>query len=274
MWATLEPYHAMIYFADEAFAAWEALGFPHRAMGYFASRSAAMGPVGAAPVAAAFYNFNPGLVARFIPAAWDLAPPHVVLEARLTAVDAALVRMLGDQVGTPEMATAAEVARRAAEFCPPHGRPLFAAHAALGWPDDPHLALWLAITLLREFRGDGHIAALLAAGLDPVEALVSYSATDGTPSPNFYKKSRGWGDDDFAAAADRLRHRGWFDGSALTEAGIAGRESLETETDRMAMAPWLAIGEEAADELRATVRPWSRAIVAAGGLGTPRSSGA
>jgi hypothetical protein len=266
-WATLEPYHAMIYFADEAFQRWEALGFPHRGMGYFASRSAAMGPVAAGTVVATFFNFNPAVVARFIPAAWQLASPGDILAARLAAADEALRRMLGDAINDPTIIAAAASARTAAEACGSHGRPLFAAHAELPWPEEPHLTLWHATTLLREFRGDGHVAALLSADLDPVEALVSYSATGGAPSPGFYKKSRGWSDEDFAAAADRLRNRGWLDGDELSDVGRAGRERLEAETDRMAMAPWLAIGEEAATELRAMVRPWSRTIVGGGGMG-------
>ncbi|RPI24218.1 MAG: hypothetical protein EHM57_02980, partial [Actinobacteria bacterium] len=124
MWATLEPYHAMIYFADEAFARWEALGFPRRGMGYFASRAAAMGRVEAGPVIATFYNFNPDLVARYIPAAWDLASPATVLDARLAAVDEALRRMLGDEVESPALREAAAVAGSAARACHPHGRPL------------------------------------------------------------------------------------------------------------------------------------------------------
>jgi hypothetical protein len=184
----------------------------------------------------------------------------------MAAADEALRRMLGGEVASGAMREAAAMARSAAGACPAHGRALFAAHAALSWPDEPHLALWHAITLLREFRGDGHVAALLAADLDPVEALVSYSATDGAPSSTFYQRSRGWSEEEFTTAAGRLRERGWLDGSTLTDAGLAGREELEQATDRMAMAPWLAIGRDAADALRATVRPWSRAIVAAGGL--------
>jgi hypothetical protein len=266
MWATLEPYHAMIYFAGEAFAAWEQLGFPKRGMGYFASRSAAMGRVTAGPVIATFYNFNPELVSSFIPSAWAIASPDEVLAARLVAADGALARLLGGEIGAPAMRRAAAVARSAAEACPAPGRPLFAAHATLPWPDEPHLALWHALTLLREFRGDGHVAALVEAELDPVEALVSYAATDGAPSAGFYRRSRGWTEADFAAAAERLQARGWLEGSTITATGLAGREAIEQATDRMAMAPWRAIGQEAADSLRAEIRPWSRAIVAAGGL--------
>jgi hypothetical protein len=267
MWATLEPVHAMIYFAPEAVAEWEGLGFPHRGMGYFASRSAAMGRVGAAVVAATFFNFNPGLVERFIPAAWDHASPEDVITARLRAVDAALTRFLGDAIDSEKMKWASETAMAAALACPRAGRPLFAAHASLGTPERPHQALWHALALLREFRGDGHIVALMSAGLTPVEALASYAATGQAFTTDFYRRSRGWSEEDWLAGEEALRSRGWLDDDAgLTELGHAGREAIETETDRLAASPWAAIGDETADRLRATVRPWTRAIMDAGGI--------
>lgn len=268
MWATLESVHAMIYFVPEAFEAWEELGFPHRGMGYFASRSAAMGRVEAAVVTATFYNFNPETVARFIPAAWDIASPREVIDARYRAVDAALGRILGEATKSQEMDWAATVAGEAAAECRPEGRPLFAAHADLPIPDEPHLRLWHALTLLREFRGDGHVLALVDAGLSGLEALVSYAATGELFDADFYRRSRGWSREQWGEGEASLRQRGWLDeGGDLTDAGRLGRQGIEDHTDRLAMAPWDAIGEDTAAELRATVRPWSRAIVAAGGFG-------
>ena len=267
MWATLEPVHAMIYFAPEAFAEWENLGFPHRGMGYFASRSAAMGPVEAAVVSASFYNFNPALVERFIPAAWEIASPGEVIASRLRAVDASLRRLLADQVDAAEMTWAADAAMAAALACPPQGRSLFAAHAALPVPEPPHERLWHALGLLREFRGDGHIAALVSADVGPVEALASYAATGQAFTGDFYRRSRGWSEEDWAAAEDRLRQRGWLDeAGALTDTGQAGREEIEVVTDRLAAEPWRAIGADTADRLRATVRPWTRTIMEQGGI--------
>lgn len=267
MWATLEPYHAMIYFAPEAFAAWEELGFPHRGMGYFASRSAAMGRVGPQVVAATFYNFNPRLVERFIPAAWEIIPTGTIIETRYRVVDSALRRMLGDAVESPDMEWAAGAAAEAASACLPDGRPLFAAHAAVDAPGEPHLQLWHALTLLREFRGDGHIHALVSHGLSGIESVLSYAATGENFDADYYRRSRGWSGAEWAEAADRLRERGWLGtDDQLTEEGREGREAIEADTDRLSMAPWEAIGQEMADQLRATVRPWSRAIVAAGGL--------
>jgi Helix-turn-helix family len=266
MWRTLEPYHGMIYFAPQATEAYAALGIEGRA-GYFASRSAAMGAVPAEVVIATFYNFDPRLVRAAIPAAWDAASPAALVDARLGAADAALRAMVGeDPLGAPEMAEAADLARRAAEACTPEGRPLYAAHAALPWADEPHLVLWQAVTRLREFRGDGHVAALVGEGLSPREALVTHGASgDGLVTLRLLQTTRGWSDEAWDETLADLRARGWLSGDdRLIADGAAVRDRVEARTDELAMAPWRGLGEDASDRLRGLVRPWSRAIVGSG----------
>jgi len=275
-WRTVEPLHGMIYFAPESGRSYARLGLEGTA-GYFASRAAAMGAVGAETVIATFYNFNPDLVRAAIPSAWAASSPATVLEARLEAADAALRRMLGDAVTSDEMGQAAGLARRAAERAGEHyeGRPLFAAHAGLPWPEQPHLALWHAQTLLREFRGDGHITVLLRSDLDPVEALVLHLASGELPG-NFLRASRGWPEDTWEAGVWRLVDRGLVQRSeptdgepadvVLTDQGTALRMEMEDATDRLAVRPYEAIGEDGCDELRALARPFSRAVVDAAGL--------
>ncbi len=179
---------------------------------------------------------------------------------RFAAADAMLRRILGEAVDSPEMAEAARLARRAAEACTPEGRPLYAGHASLDWPDEPHLVLWHAQTLLREYRGDGHIAALVGAGLDAAEALITHGAS-GVVGMDVLKRSRAWPDDEWNAAAERLRSRGWLEADGTFSAeGASGRERIERHTDELGMRPWNAIGEDGCTQLRALVRPWSRAI--------------
>jgi hypothetical protein len=165
------------------------------------------------------------------------------------------------------MVRAAELARGPAEEATRHlaGRPLFAAHAALPWPDEPHLALWHAITLLREFRGDAHVAALLTAGLDGLDAIVIHAASGGVP-PAFLKLTRGWSDAQWEDAVALHRETGWLapddvDGNPVLSAeGTMLREEIEVASDRGSAAPWAVIGEDGCAELRRLVRPWSRTL--------------
>ena len=186
--------------------------------------------------------------------------------------------MLGDAVSAPEMERAAALARRAAERAAERyeGRPLFAAHAGLPWPDPPHLVLWHAQTLLREFRGDGHIAALVLHDLDPVEALGLHLAT-GDPPESFLRGTRGWPDDEWEAGVERLMARGLVlrvvpSGAhraslTLTDRGAALREAIEAQTDGASVVAYESLGEEGCAELRTLARPFSRAVVDAAGLG-------
>jgi hypothetical protein len=262
MLRTLEPVHGMIYFVPEALEAYTEAGLVGRQMGYFASRSAAFGPVTAGTVVATFFNFNPDLVGRSIPTAWTLASPGRILGARIEAADRALRRMLGDAVRSAEMREAAELARRATRGCRPEGRPLYAAHADLEWPPDSeaHLVLWHAQTLLREFRGDGHVASLLAEGVSGIESLVVHEATGDVP-PGVLQASRDWSDEEWALAEDRVRERGWIDhAGSMTEVGRRARDEVEKLTDRLALTCWEQLGEVACTRLRELVRPWSRTI--------------
>lgn len=273
MWKALEPYHAMFYFSPEARAANAEAGLKGYWMGYFASRAAPLGPVGANVVAATFYNFHPRMVARSIPDAWKFSTPEKVIAARYGSADAALRRLLGDAVGSPEMAEAAALARTAAEACDVAGRTLFAAHAALPWPEEPHMALWHATTLLREFRGDGHIAALMAEGIDGCEAHLTLVGTGAMPREAI-QPHRGWSDEEWEAAQQRLIARGWLDDSGiLTERGKQGRQAIEDRTDMLAERPWQALGDEGSERLRALVWLLSDRVVRSGGIPMPNPLG-
>ncbi|WP_206797251.1 hypothetical protein [Amycolatopsis sp. MtRt-6] len=263
--SAFDSLHAFVYFVPEVDAALTGLGLRPGRMPYFAGRSAAMGAVGAEVVAATFYNFNPEVVARVIPRAWTLATPEQVLAARLDGTDRALTRLLGDHVKSDEVAEAAELAREASEGCAGEGRPLYAAHAGLAWPAEPHLVLWHAVTLLREHRGDGHIAALVLEGLGGLEALVTHGATGRGFVTAAAKLTRGWSDEQWAAAESRLKDRGILDAEGgLTEAGTALRDRLEAATEAAARGPWDHLGAEKAARLEELCRGLSRRLVEAG----------
>lgn len=258
--------HSLIYFAPETEERLTTLGLEPDRMCYFAGRAAPMGAVGAGVVTATFYNFSPELVARCIPAAWALASPAAIIEARFASADAALRRLLGeDVIASPQLARFAELTREAAAGCTPEGRPLYAAHADLDWPSEPHLVMWHAASLLREHRGDGHLAALTAAGLSGIEALVTHTATGKGFTPEFARSSRGWSQQDWDAAVRRLAERGLTDeAGALTAAGQEVRAQVERETDKMAAGPWQHLGDERAEEVTGIGRELTNAALAAG----------
>ena len=273
MWPAFETYHAHIYFVPEAAEAYRRLGLKGGWMGYFASRAAALGAASAELVTAVFFNFHPAMVARALPDAWELAPPEDVVAARLETADVALRRLIPDHIGSPAEAEAAALAREAVEAPALSGRPLFAALRSLPWPDQPHLVLWHACTLLRQHRGDGHVASLTAAGLDGCEAHVTLVATGSVPRDTL-QSNRKWSDEEWKAAEDRLRARGWLDAAGrLTDAGRAGRAEVEARTDELAEEPWRALGAERTERLLELLTPMARAINAAGGVPVPNPVG-
>lgn len=262
MWQLLEPLHALLYYAPAAFDEAAALGYATdtRWPSYFAWRSAPLGAAGPELVTATYYSFNPQKIAEHVPAVWSTASPEQVLAARLRAVDRAFRAVLADRFDALDLAEAAKLARHAAETASTAGRPLAAANADLPWADEPHVQLWQAATILREQRGDGHIAALLTAGLDPCEALVSHAAVGAAPVEVF--ASRGWTDQEWAAARDRLVDRGWMnpDGAA-TDRGRDGRRDVERHTDVLAAAPWRELGPTTTGRLAQLTVPVTQAVV-------------
>lgn len=264
-WRTLEPVHGLVYFAPEAHAAYHDLGLDPM-QGYFASRSAAMGVVPAGVVIATFFNFKPELVRAAVPGAWNITTPDALAAARTQAAGAALERVLGaDVTGSRDMEEAADLAKQAAIAAGPHveGRPLFAAHAALDWPEAPHLVLWHAQMLLREYRGDGHIALLAGHGLTPLDALILHVAT-GEVTRAGIQATRGWTDDEWEAGIGAAAAKGLVDDSgAFTGAGRTLRADIEARTDELATIPYDALGADACTRLREIVRPWSRTLMSA-----------
>jgi hypothetical protein len=273
LWHMIEPIHAVVYYAPEMFAESAAFGYTvdERWPSYFPLRAAPMGAVGPEAVTSAFYSFSPAMVARHVPAAWRIATPAALLAARLTGTDAGLRALLGSDVDSPALAEAAELGRQAALAANTAGRPLAAANAALPWPQEPHMVLWHAATILREHRGDGHIAALLATGLDPIESLVSFAAIGAAPREVFH--SRGWTNQEWDAAAERLCGRGLLtdDGKATT-AGVALRDEVERITDELAAAPWSVLGSDA-DRFIQLIAPFTITVATSGLLPTRSTLG-
>ncbi len=262
-----ELVHAIAYLCPEVQDEFEALGLEPRGQGYVAGRAAPMGAVGPELPIATFYNFNPALHRYALPAAWGIASPEEVLAARFRGIQAVFERVEAPADGLDELT---ELAVRAAEGLPMSGRPLAAANAGVDLPEQPFARAWQALTVLREYRGDGHIAALTIAELGPVEALALYAAWQHTVSERFLKASRGWDDDVWSTAEDALRERGWMaDDGTLTEEGTRERDAIEEMTDRVAAAPYERLGRDDTARLFELARPLAVALNDNGGYKRP-----
>jgi hypothetical protein len=239
----LEPLHSHVYFAPETDEHLTAAGLRPGRMVYFAGRAAAMGAVGPGVVTATFSNFAPSIVARHIPRAWTLATPEQVLAARSAAARASLTRLLADPPAE-DVEELAVLLREACTVLTPEGRPLYAGHADLPWPDEPVLQVWHGVTLLREHRGDGHVLSLVRHGVSGLEALVTHTLTGRGFTQQAAQATRGWSDEEWAAAVAGLSERGLVADGALTEDGVALRASVERETDELSAAPFAHLGAE------------------------------
>jgi hypothetical protein len=259
----------VIYFVPEQDEELTAIGLRPGRMCYFASRSAPMGAVSAAVTTATFYNFNPETVAKTIPRAWTLASPDAVVAARLNAVDRAYRRLLGEEViNGAEVAELAELAREATTVFSPEARPLYAGHAGLEWPKEPHLALWHAASVLREYRGDGHLLALLRNDLNGIDAIMSHCVTGKGFTEDAARVLRGWSEEQWEESRGRLQERGVIDdsGHALTDAGRRLRDKVEAETDELDCAAWLHLGPDRTARLIELGKQTSRALLMAGAI--------
>jgi hypothetical protein len=257
-----EPVHAVTYFAPEARAALDALGYRGFWMGYFAARSAPLGMVPREVVTAIFYNFAPGRVAKALPTAWQIAGPEAALRARQDSAVAALRRY---GVGEGEnISVAAELAGKAARQAPLCGRPLFAANLALPWPDDPLTALWHATTLLREQRGDAHVAVLTAAGISGRESNVLHSAAGRVPR-EYMARARDYDETEWRHHEQRLAERGLLnDDGSLTVAGRELKDRIESDTDAIAVSALDALSDDEVETLFQALTPITRAVIAGG----------
>jgi hypothetical protein len=261
----VEPLAANVYFAREAAAAYEALGVEGFAPGYFASRGGCLGDVPGEVVTAAFGVFKPSLVKESIDAARRHADARAMVAAREQGAVASLTRIFGDDTAiAATVPRATELLQRAAAAAPVgEGRALFSGLVALGYPGTPIGDLWRACDLVREHRGDSHIIAWVAHGLDPIQANVTTELWWRLPLRS-YVRTRGWTEREIEDAIHRLRDRGLIDGEGFTEAGESLRAEIESCTDRQERPVVEALGDDA-DELLEILTPIAEAVIAAKG---------
>ena len=261
----IEPFHGLCYYVPEVRARYvEVLGL-HPWAAYFAQRASPMGAVGAEVVTALFYGFSPRLVGRSIPAVWESITPAEAWEDRVRSVSAALDRLLSQTEGT-EVDMAASIAAKAVAAMEPAGRPQAAALAAMAVPDAPLMRLWRDASALREYRGDGHVAALVSHGLGPRESLIT-SAGFSNLSLSFHQRARGWSEEEWSAGVEHCRSQGWIDAEdRLTDRGLKLRLDIESTTDRAMAAVTSALTEAEMESLTDTLAVLSRQVIEASGF--------
>ena len=270
MFQVYEPIVLTGYDAPELQTICNQLGLSEHRMSYYAVRAAALGPVAAEVVSATFYHHTLEMVSPAIPLAWSIASPERIVAARFEAVDQALRRLLPRQIESPEIAEALELVREAMMGCSIAGRTLFAAHSALPWPTEPHVALWHGLNLLREHRGGGHISALMEARLSPSQAAPMLIAMTG--EARAIRFSWRWPDDIWNPAVAALQKRGWLDDAGtLTDEGLAARTRIEDETDGLALGPWLQLGKARTHRLWTLLRDLLQVILDQNGLAQLRT---
>lgn len=268
MFDLVEPIGVIPYSADEPTEAMFVLGFTNYWDTYFAGRAAPLGSsVPAEVVHALFYNFAPGEVARHIPKVWSTTTPAAAIAARQEGCATALRRLLGDLVDTPGFARAVELLTRAATSAPLEGRPMYAALRTVPVPQEPVARLFHAASLLREHRGDGHIAALVSEGIGGLEAHVLLALDLGIAAPTFGRIHHL----PAAQLSDLIagmKARGLVeDESTFTSAGRLAKDRIEALTDELALAPYEALEPAELDELVAALEPLAQRLVAAQGRG-------
>jgi hypothetical protein len=267
-WQGIEVIHDVVYFGDDIRERFDAIGLKGWWMSYFAQRSAALGTPDAKTVTALFHGFAPRLVERALPDAWSLADREEILATRLTlavdhltpAIDPASI-----QTDVARLAKDLEPIVDGLDFA---GRPLAAAHANLSRPNDPIERLWRAATVLREYRGDSHVAILVAAGLDGA-AANALAVADGR-APASQQQARGWNDEEWMAAYEHLRRRAWCNEfGEITDAGKAARAQIEDATDRVSSACFDEEMQARAITTEAALVDLARAINSAGAVPFP-----
>ena len=225
---------------------------------YVGGRGAFLGDPAGAVVAAAFAWFEPGLVTTL----WDAARAVVAPERLVQARDESTAASLREVLAGEDPAEVASLLADAAEAADGMGRPLFSGRRADGRPADAVHCLWWACGLVREHRGDSHVAAAAAAGLNPVEMNILTELWIGMPLLS-YTATRGWAPDAMQRAVARLESRGWIRDGDLTDSGLACRLGIEQRTDAQEQPIAAALGgrlEKVCDRLN----HWGQLCIEAG----------
>jgi hypothetical protein len=225
---------------------------------YVGGRGASLGDPAGAVVAAAFAWFEPGLVTTL----WDAARTAVAPDRLAQARDESTVASLREVLADEDPGEVASLLADAAEAADGMGRPLFSGRRADGRPRDAVHCLWWACGLVREHRGDSHVAAAAAAGLNAVEMNILTELWIGMPLLS-YTATRGWAPEAMQRAVARLEGLGWVRDGALTSEGLAERFGIEQRTDAQEQQIVAALGHRL-EEVCGRLNHWGQLCIEAG----------
>ncbi len=265
--AVLEPVAGQVYFAPECHERYAHLGFAPNSRqvngvampdgpAYFTSRGSVMGQVPGTVVAAAFAVFNPQVVIPSVQFGWSITDHQTICAARDEGAIAHLHRLLSPNPSGVERA--GEILQAIVDQLRPEGRPLFAGLLSCDQPTDPLGRVWRLADTVREFRGDAHTAAWISAGIDATEIGLLTELYWGLPLRS-YARTRGWTNEHFDQATERLTQRGLIADGGFTTAGRSAREAIEVATDSQIFPALSAVGD-ALTELFEVLAPWGVAI--------------
>lgn len=159
-----------------------ALGFPDALALYVAGRLGVIGDAVPEVAATAHGFLNPAAAREIWPTVGQVCSRAEAAETFAQAcADFGEANLSG--FAETDAARLADLAERVVDAAP--ATPLFAAWRAVERPESPRARAAHLLNLLREWRGGVHIAALSAAGVTPLEAIMS----DGGA---FYAEAFGW----------------------------------------------------------------------------------
>lgn len=269
----LNSFHSAMYFSETVGREYGKHGLEPGVEGNLAARSAPLGRVNAGVVSAVYCNYSHSFIASQIPKLWDTVSPEIMVQARFDAVSAFMAELFDSREdiallteAATELATAMQPVLANMDFS---GRPLALATADALAGYEPNTAfeqLWAVATIAREFRGDGHVASLVTAGVPGIDALMLDVATGASFRPRAAQKTRGYTDEEWTSAQSRLAEAGLitvgtddrgYDLPAITDAGRDLKEQVEQLTDGTVAAAWSALTDE---EIEALVSP-SRSLI-------------
>ncbi len=263
MWAAAEPFVLFGLAGPEAHEAMAALGMP-RASNFLALRGAPLGKASAAVVAAAFHGFPRSRFEIHLSPIWQTIEPEAVIEATHAAIPLMMDRVFGDSVDLAELTRLGLLLNEVAQHLDVAGRPLAAGNQAVASPDEPWAKFWRAWTVLREFRGDTHVAELVAHDITVVDAQVLGALwKPESLDVEMLRSTRKLDDEIWQQGQVSLQARGLVDASgALTPAGTALREEIEFRTDVACLRIWSQLSAADLDAVHAFTLGLSEQAVA------------